>query len=121
MDCSADSSIFRGRGGLGDVLKVAFPLIVASLVHAVNLFTDRMMLAAYSPLAMAAAFSAGLTTFTLSCIFLGTVGYAGAFADIVTFSGSSPISLYPWKNKPNLNKLSFTIYLLSLSLYPFSR
>ena len=79
MDCSADSSIFRGRGGLGDVLKVAFPLIVASLVHAVNLFTDRMMLAAYSPLAMAAAFSAGLTSFTLSCIFLGTVGYAGVF------------------------------------------
>ena len=82
MDCSAESprpSIFRGRGGLIDVLKIALPLIVASLGHAINLFTDRMMLSAYSPLAMAAAFSAGLTSFTLSCIFFGTVGYAGVF------------------------------------------
>ncbi|MCI5779008.1 MAG: MATE family efflux transporter [Lentisphaeria bacterium] len=83
-----DFSLPRGRGGLREVLKVAFPLVIASLGHAVNLFTDRVMLAAYSPQAMAAAFPAGLTVFTMSCIFLGTVGYAGVFVAQYTGAGS---------------------------------
>ncbi|MBR2345735.1 MAG: MATE family efflux transporter [Lentisphaeria bacterium] len=69
----------RGKGGVGEALKIAFPLVIASLGHALNLFTDRVMLAAYSHQAMAAAFPSGLTAFTLSCIFLGAVGYAGVF------------------------------------------
>ena len=47
-------------GGIADVLKVAVPLVVASLGHGVNLFTDRVMLSTYSPTTMAAAFPAGL-------------------------------------------------------------
>ena len=70
---------YRGRGGIANVSKVAFPLVVASIGHGVNLFTDRVMLANYSSDAMAAAFPAGLTSFTMSCIFLGLVGYAGVF------------------------------------------
>ena len=70
---------YYGRGGIVDVSKVAFPLVVASIGHGVNLFTDRVMLSNYSPAAMAAAFPAGLTSFTMSCIFLGIVGYAGVF------------------------------------------
>lgn len=71
--------LFHGKGGIGDVSKVAFPLVVASIGHGINLFTDRAMLANYSSQAMAAAFPAGLTSFTMSCIFLGVVGYAGVF------------------------------------------
>ena len=70
---------YQGRGGIANVSKVAFPLVVASIGHGVNLFTDRVMLANYSSEAMAAAFPAGLTSFTMSCIFLGLVGYAGVF------------------------------------------
>ncbi len=70
---------FKGRGGIADVSKIAFPLVVASIGHGINLFTDRVMLSNYSPSAMAAAFPAGLTSFTMSCIFLGIVGYAGVF------------------------------------------
>ena len=78
---------FRGRGGIADVSKVAFPLVVASIGHGVNLFTDRVMLANYSASAMAAAFPAGLTSFTMSCIFLGVVGYAGVFVAQYTGAG----------------------------------
>jgi Na+-driven multidrug efflux pump len=46
---------FKGRGGIADVSKIAFPLVVASIGHGVNLFTDRVMLSNYSPSAMAAA------------------------------------------------------------------
>ena len=77
---------FKGRGGIADVSKVAFPLVIASIGHGVNLFTDRVMLANYNPAAMAAAFPAGLTSFTMSCIFLGIVGYAGVF--VAQYSGA---------------------------------
>ncbi len=70
---------FRGAGGIADVAKVSFPLVIASIGHGVNLFTDRVMLANFSSDAMAAAFPAGLTCFTFSCIVLGVVGYAGVF------------------------------------------
>ncbi|MBE6399257.1 MAG: MATE family efflux transporter [Lentisphaerae bacterium] len=77
----------RGRGGIGEVLKVAIPLVVASLGHALNLFTDRVMLSSYSPQAMAAAFPAGLTSFTLSCLFLGIAGYSGVF--VAQYTGAN--------------------------------
>ena len=77
----------RGSGGIADVSKVAFPLVIASIGHGVNLFTDRVMLANYSQSAMAAAFPAGLTSFTMSCIFLGIVGYAGVFVAQYTGAG----------------------------------
>ncbi len=79
----------RGKGGIGEVAKVAFPLVIASLGHALNLFTDRVMLAAYSHQAMAAAFPAGLTAFTLSCIFLGAVSYAGVF--VAQYTGAKQL------------------------------
>lgn len=79
----------RGKGGIGDVAKVAFPLVIASLGHALNLFTDRVMLAAYSHQAMAAAFPSGLTAFTLSCIFLGAVSYAGVF--VAQYTGAKQL------------------------------
>jgi len=66
-------------GSIRDVIKVAFPLVLASLSHALNLFIDRVMLTHYSEVTMAAAFPAGLTSFSLSCFFLGLVGYTGSF------------------------------------------
>ena len=63
------SKSFCGRGGIIDVSRVAFPLVVASIGHGVNLFTDRVMLANFSPDAMAAAFPAGLTSFTICICF----------------------------------------------------
>lgn len=66
-------------GGLLEVLRIALPLILSSASHAVNLFVDRIMLTHYSEATMSAAFPAGLTAFTISCFFLGTVGYSSTF------------------------------------------
>ena len=53
----------KNPGGLIEVLKIALPLVLSALSHALNLFTDRVMLNRYSQDAMAAAFPAGLTAF----------------------------------------------------------
>jgi len=66
-------------GGIAQVLRIAFPLIMASSGHAFRLFADRVMLARYSQPAIAAAMPAGLTCFCLMCFFIGTAGYAGTF------------------------------------------
>ena len=69
----------RKPGGLFQVLNVATPLILASAGHAMNLFFDRVMLAKYSREAVSAALPAGVTSFTISCFFLGVIGYANSF------------------------------------------
>ncbi len=66
-------------GNLAEVLKIALPLILSSSCHAINMFVDRLMLARYSQEAVAASFTGGLTNFTISCLFVGTIGYTGTF------------------------------------------
>lgn len=67
------------RGNIWEVLRIAFPLILASAGHSINLFVDRIMLQHYSEAAMAASFPAGLTAFSIICYFVGTVCYGNAF------------------------------------------
>ena len=66
-------------GSLTEVLRIALPLILSSSCHAVNMFVDRLMLARHSQEAVAAAFTSGLTNFTIMCLFVGTIGYTGTF------------------------------------------
>ena len=51
---------FFRNGGIGEVLKIALPLVVATSCHAVNNLVDRIMLSHYSQDAMAAAMPAHL-------------------------------------------------------------
>lgn len=74
-------------GGPGQVLRLAFPLIVAASGHALRLFADRVMLARFSPSAIAASMPAGLLCFTFMAFFIGTVGYANAFVAQYTGAG----------------------------------
>ena len=76
-----ESALFKRsvRGNIWEVIVMAFPLILASAAHSINLFVDRLMLQHFSEDAMSAAFPAGLTSFALSCYFVGTVGYANSF------------------------------------------
>ena len=73
------NQFLSNQGGMWEVLKVALPLILASSAHAVNLLADRIMLDHYSETAVAGSMAAGLTSFTLSCFFLGIIGYTGTF------------------------------------------
>ena len=70
---------FFKNGNFREVLVIALPLVLSNTSHALNLFIDRAMLAGYSDMTMAAAFPAGLSAFAFSCLFVGTVGYSGAF------------------------------------------
>lgn len=74
------------NGGLLEVLKIAMPLILASSAHAINLFSDRAMLAWYSEKAVAGSFAAGLTSFTVCCFFFGIISYTGSF--VAQYSGA---------------------------------
>ncbi len=67
------------NGGFLEVLKIAFPLILSNSCHAANMFVDRLMLAQHSQDAVAAAFTGGLTHFTLSCLLIGIISYTGTF------------------------------------------
>ncbi len=67
------------RANIWQVLKIAFPLILANAGHTLNLFTDRLMLQRYSAETMSAAFPAGLTHFAFICFFVGVVAYGNSF------------------------------------------
>jgi len=62
-----------------DVLRLAFPLILASSGQTIRMLADRVMLAHYSQEAIAASMPAGLACLTLMCFFMGTAGYVNAF------------------------------------------
>jgi len=78
---------FFRNGGVGEVLKIALPLVVASSCHAVHVIVDRIMLSHYSQNAMAAAMPAGITSFSFACLFFGTVSYTGSFVAQYTGAG----------------------------------
>ncbi len=73
-------------GKLGEVFRVAFPLIMSAGTFAFKLFCDRMMLAWYSERSIAAALSAGMTSFMLVGFFMGVANYANAF--VAQYSGA---------------------------------
>ena len=70
---------FFRNGRIGEVLKVALPLVVANSCHAIHIIVDRIMLSHYSHHAMAAALPAGITSFSFACLLFGTVAYTGSF------------------------------------------
>ena len=70
---------WRDDGGYQEVLSVAIPLILSTGAWSILLFVDRMFLAWYSPEAIAAAMPAGIASFALMCLFIGTAAYVGTF------------------------------------------
>ncbi len=73
-------------GNLGEVFRVAFPLIVSSGIFAFKLFCDRMMMAWYAERSIAAALGAGMTAFMLTSFFMGVANYGNAF--VAQYSGA---------------------------------
>jgi MATE family multidrug resistance protein len=73
-------------GGIRELIHLAFPLVLASSGHAFRLFADRLMLARYSPEAIAATIPAGMLCFALMAFFIGTAGYVNTF--VAQFAGA---------------------------------
>ncbi|MBN1757372.1 MAG: MATE family efflux transporter [Chitinispirillaceae bacterium] len=67
-----------GRGGAGELVGIAAPLVVSFACETVMMFTDRLFLSRLSGAHMAAAMGGGLMAFTFMTFFLGIHGYGTA-------------------------------------------
>jgi multidrug resistance protein, MATE family len=68
-----------GPGGCGEVLRMAFPLILSTSSYTIQLFVDRMFLTRYSTDTISAATPAGVAAFVFISLFSGTAGYVNTF------------------------------------------
>jgi|TARA_B110000238_G_C16113289_1_gene433701 MATE family multidrug resistance protein len=66
-------------GGYHEVLVIAVPLILSTGAWSLLLFIDRMFLSWYSSDAIAAAMPAGMASFAMMCLFIGTAAYVNTF------------------------------------------
>ena len=66
-------------GGYREVLIIAVPLILSTGAWSILLFVDRMFLSWYSSEAIAAAMPAGMASFAMLCLFIGTAAYVNTF------------------------------------------
>ena len=67
------------QGGYREVLEIAVPLILSTGAWSIMLFVDRMFLSWHSPESIAAALPAGMASFALTCLFIGTAAYVNTF------------------------------------------
>jgi MATE family multidrug resistance protein len=66
-------------GGMKEVLKIAFPLILSTSAFALQMFIDRVFLMWYDRDAMSGAMMGGILNFTFFSFFLGTATYVSTF------------------------------------------
>jgi len=66
-------------GGIRELLRVAYPLILSMGAFTVMQFCDRIFLARASSLSIQAALPAGVLSWTFVCVFQALAGYAGTF------------------------------------------
>ena len=69
----------KEEGGIGELLGVAYPLIISTASNTVMQFINRVFLSRYSTDALAACVPAGILSFTLICFFMGTASYTNTF------------------------------------------
>ena len=67
------------ESGYREVLVIAIPLILSTGAWSILLFFDRMFLSWYSADSIAAAMPAGMTSFAMLCLFIGTAAYVNTF------------------------------------------
>jgi MATE family multidrug resistance protein len=70
---------WQGNGGYGEVLRIAFPLILSTGSLTIQHFVDRVFLTWLSPEAIAAATPAGVLNYTIMSLFIGTATYVNTF------------------------------------------
>ena len=80
-------SRWSSEGGYREVLAISIPLILSTASMSIQRFVDRVFLSHYSQEALAAVTPAGLATFTVMCLFLGTASYTTTFVAQYTGAG----------------------------------
>jgi MATE family multidrug resistance protein len=70
---------WQTESGYGEVLQIAFPLILSTGAWSIQHFIDRMFLTWYSEEAIAASMPAGMVNWTLISLLIGTAVYTNTF------------------------------------------
>lgn len=83
---------------MGELLSVAYPLIISTASNTVMQFINRVFLSRYSADALAACVPAGVLSFTLICFFMGTTSYTNAFVSQYHGRGkTASVSVAVWQ------------------------
>jgi len=83
---------------MGELLSVAYPLIISTASNTVMQFINRVFLSRYSADALAACVPAGILSFTLICFFMGTTSYTNAFVSQYHGKGkTASVSVAVWQ------------------------
>jgi MATE family multidrug resistance protein len=108
---------WRQEGGAGELLQLAFPLILSNSLLTFQLFIERIFLSQLSSAAVAAAMPAGLLYWTLISLPLNTANYATTF--VAQYSGAAR----PERVGPSVWQalyFSVAVGLLFFCLYPLA-
>ena len=81
---------FIEPGGYGQILKVAYPLIILSASHTIMQFVDRQFLAYNSTEDVAAALPGGILYFTMFSFFMVTINFTSAL--VAQFFGAKDMT-----------------------------
>ena len=71
---------FIGKGGYGEIWRIAYPLMIMGASYIVLMITDRLLLAWHNTLEMSAAVPAGGLNFTLFSFYTVTINFTSALA-----------------------------------------
>ena len=71
---------YLNRNALGELLRLALPMVVSQGTFAVMIFTDRYFMSQIDPVHMAAALAGGVASFFSFCFFVGLFSYANALS-----------------------------------------
>ena len=83
---------------MGELLSVAYPLIISTASNTVMQFINRVFLSRYSADSLAACVPAGILSFTLICFFMGTTSYTNAFVSQYHGKGkTASVSVAVWQ------------------------
>lgn len=103
--------------GYREVLRVAFPLILSTGSWSLQQFIDRMFLTWYSPEAIAASMPAGMVSWTLASLFMGTAAYVNTF--VAQYYGARRMERIGPAVWQGIYLTGFVV-LIAAVIYPFS-
>jgi MATE family multidrug resistance protein len=109
MHLSQFFTLSKEKGGMGELLVIAFPMIISTACDGVMTFTDRLFLSRLGPEQMNAAMGGGIAMQMMVFFFIGLTGYTTAL-----------VAQYYGSGQKNLAAVAaFQAILIALVAYPF--
>jgi MATE family multidrug resistance protein len=97
------------KGGMAELLVIAFPMIIATASDGVMIFTDRLFLSRLGPEQMNAALGGGVAMQMMVFFFIGLTGYTTAL--VAQYFGSG--------QRKMVSVVAFQAIIIALVAYPF--